>query len=430
MTSSVALKFLVVICLTVHQYSNAEKTIESVRQERDVAEWMRDELQSELSDKTRSDYHLTRSRRQADKRVIGDIFKGLMVNYDNNEPPPDDANTTHEGTRVSISLYIVNLKPNDDDTSYDLKFYLRQSWKDPRLKFTPRSALEKLVMLPDKAWSQIWVPDVFIRNEVDAKFHDVTVDNRLLKLTAETGDLWYVITISAKVNCPINFLSYPMDKPHCHLIFESFKYQWHEVNLAFLSKHSVEVSPDVQMNNYLLSEVSTSDCTQNYTAGIYSCLQVEFTFKHRIGYYIIQTYIPSILILFLSWMQFWMKAKDSTCRILVGFLSLLAMLMISNQAAEDGPDVSYMTAMDLWTGVCLFFIFSSLVELLIVLNSQQSSGESDNKLGTAAGTSSSKIQQMLWNPEGVGKVDKVARIVFPAVFLLFNIFYWLCYSFI
>ena len=71
--------------------------------------------------------------------------------------------------------------------------YLRQNWKDPRLAFDPTRLQENLtsMRLGDKRWENIWVPDVFFRNEKKAMYHSVTVDNRLLKLNS-SGYLWYV----------------------------------------------------------------------------------------------------------------------------------------------------------------------------------------------------------------------------------------------
>jgi Neurotransmitter-gated ion-channel ligand binding domain len=69
--------------------------------------------------------------------------------------------------------------------------YLRQAWKDPRLSFKELGNKIVEMRLGDKSWDKIWIPDTFLRNEKGASFHSVTVDNRLLKLSAD-GSLWYV----------------------------------------------------------------------------------------------------------------------------------------------------------------------------------------------------------------------------------------------
>jgi len=74
---------------------------------------------------------------------------------------------------------------------YQVSMYLRQAWRDPRLEFKELRDKIVQVRLGDKSWDTIWIPDTFLRNEKGAIFHDVTVENRMLKLTA-TGDIWYV----------------------------------------------------------------------------------------------------------------------------------------------------------------------------------------------------------------------------------------------
>jgi len=74
---------------------------------------------------------------------------------------------------------------------YMVSMYLRQAWKDKRLRFTPLRNKDKKIRLGDEHWNKIWTPDTFLRNEKGADFHDVTVENRMLTLTDE-GDLWYV----------------------------------------------------------------------------------------------------------------------------------------------------------------------------------------------------------------------------------------------
>ena len=76
---------------------------------------------------------------------------------------------------------------------YSLSFYLRQSWRDPRLEFTPvdDSKEAQKVKLSQDSWDKLWVPDTFFRNEKRANFHVITVPNTLVRIN-ETGHVWYV----------------------------------------------------------------------------------------------------------------------------------------------------------------------------------------------------------------------------------------------
>jgi len=72
-----------------------------------------------------------------------------------------------------------------------VNIYFRQAWRDPRLRFVPPSAKLEKIRLGFEAQKKIWIPDTFFRNEKRAQFHEVTVDNRLMRVSKE-GDVWYV----------------------------------------------------------------------------------------------------------------------------------------------------------------------------------------------------------------------------------------------
>ena len=73
-----------------------------------------------------------------------------------------------------------------------MSMYLRQNWRDQRLGYKATTPKSNEIRLGEGSWDSIWVPDTFLRNEKRANFHEVTVNNRLLRLNS-TGYLWYVI---------------------------------------------------------------------------------------------------------------------------------------------------------------------------------------------------------------------------------------------
>ena len=54
--------------------------------------------------------------------------------------------------------------------------------------------------------------------------------------------------------------------------------------------------------------------------GAYPRLSLSFKLKRNIGYFILQTYMPSILITILSWVSFWINYDASAARVALGTL--------------------------------------------------------------------------------------------------------------
>ena len=69
------------------------------------------------------------------------------------------------------------------------------------------------------------------------------------------------------------------------------------------------VDEGIELPQLELIQNFTSDCTTNYSTGSFTCLEVVFRFKRRLGYFMFHTYIPTCLIVMMSWISFWIKPE-------------------------------------------------------------------------------------------------------------------------
>ena len=139
----------------------------------------------------------------------------------------------------------------------------------------------------------------------------------------------------------------------------------------------------IKMPQFTLVGHQTDDCTKNYTSGTYTCIQALFILKREIGYYVIQIYIPSFLLVILSWachhssssgwpygwpygrpeeflqfsakvltcslmssviskkVSFWISIEATPARISLGITTVLTISSMRNGAAMSLPKVSY-----------------------------------------------------------------------------------------
>lgn len=84
------------------------------------------------------------------------------------------------------------------------------------------------------------------------------------------------------------------------------------------------------------------------------------------SYYLIQVYLPSGLIVILSWIGFWISYDAVPARL---SLSVITVLTISTQTGDvrtQLPPVSYIKALDVWMSMCLIMVFASLIQFAIV----------------------------------------------------------------
>lgn len=52
--------------------------------------------------------------------------------------------------------------------------------------------------------------------------------------------------------------------------------------------------------------------------GTYQRLSLSFDLQRNIGYFVFQTYLPSILIVMLSWVSFWINHEATSARVALG----------------------------------------------------------------------------------------------------------------
>jgi len=57
---------------------------------------------------------------------------------------------------------------------------------------------------------------------------------------------------------------------------------------------------------------------QSCTAGSYQRLSLSFRLERNIGFFLFQNYLPSVLIVMLSWVSFWINHEASSARVALG----------------------------------------------------------------------------------------------------------------
>lgn len=98
----------------------------------------------------------------------------------------------------------------------------------------------------------------------------------------------------------------------------------------------------------------------------FTCLRVDFNLRRMLGFYILQIYIPTTLIVFASWISFWLSCDAVPARTSLGIVTVLTMTTQGSSAVSSLPKVSYIKAVDIWIAVCLTFVFSALIEFAFV----------------------------------------------------------------
>ncbi|XP_061330814.1 glycine receptor subunit alpha-3 isoform X3 [Pezoporus flaviventris] len=290
-----------------------------------------------------------------------DKLMGRMSGYDARIRP----NFKGPPVNVTCNIFINSFGSIAETTmDYRVNIFLRQNWNDPRLAYSeyPDDSLD----LDPSMLDSIWKPDLFFANEKGANFHEVTTDNKLLRIF-KNGNVLYSIRLTLILSCPMDLKNFPMDVQTCIMQLESFGYTMNDLIFEWQEKGAVQVAEGLTLPQFLLKEEKDlCYCTKHYNTGKFTCIEVRFHLERQMGYYLIQMYIPSLLIVILSWVSFWINMDAAPARVALGITTVLTMTTQSSGSRASLPKVSYVKAIDIWMAVCLLFVFSALLEYAAV----------------------------------------------------------------
>ncbi|XP_047996073.1 glutamate-gated chloride channel isoform X4 [Leguminivora glycinivorella] len=373
---------------------------------------------------------------------------------------------------VNINIFVRTITTiSDIKMEYSVQLTFREQWLDERLKFNNLGGRLKYLTLTEA--NRVWMPDLFFSNEKEGHFHNIIMPNVYIRIFPN-GNVLYSIRISLTLSCPMNLKLYPLDKQTCSLRMAS--YGWTTDDLVFLWKEGdpVQVVKNLHLPRFTLEKFLTDYCNSKTNTGEYSCLKVDLLFKREFSYYLIQIYIPCCMLVIVSWVSFWLDQGAVPARVSLGVTTLLTMATQTSGINASLPPVSYTKAIDVWTGVCLTFVFGALLEFALVNYASRSNKHRENMKKTRremeAATANldaasdlldtdsnatfamkplrggePKMRQCevhmnparknccrLWMskfPTRSKRIDVISRITFPLVFALFNLAYWSTYLF-
>uniref|UniRef100_A0A8C6SF71 Gamma-aminobutyric acid type A receptor subunit gamma3 n=1 Tax=Neogobius melanostomus TaxID=47308 RepID=A0A8C6SF71_9GOBI len=315
----------------------------------------------------------------------------------------------------------------------------------------------------------IWLPDTIFRNSKTADSHWITTPNQLLRIW-NNGKILYTLRMTINAECQLQLHNFPMDEHSCPLVFSSYGYPRDEIIYKWKRK-SVETSDQKYWRLYQFDFMGLripQTCSRRRD---YVVMTVYFDLSRRMGYFTIQTYIPCILTVVLSWVSFWIKSDATPARTALGITTVLTMTTLSTVARNSLPRVSYVTAMDLFVTVCFLFVFAAMIEYAMLNyysynNRPPPRAYSSFNMTRVPRTMMPMGNSLFWHDyddncfyecldgkdcksffccyeeckEGgwrkgrihvnIHELDTYSRVFFPTSFLLFNIVYWVSYLYL
>ncbi|XP_046682947.1 glycine receptor subunit alpha-2 isoform X2 [Homalodisca vitripennis] len=373
--------------------------------------------------------------------TFNDILPEDPKLYDKMRPPKKDGNPTV----VYFHVTVMGLDSIDENSmTYAADIFFAQTWKDNRLRL-PENMTSEYRLLEVEWLKNMWRPDSFFKNAKAVTFQTMTIPNHYMWLYKDKTIL-YMVKLTLTLSCAMNFMIYPHDTQECKLQMESLSHTTDDMIFQWDPDVPLVVDENIELPQLQLVKNNTADCTQVYSTGNFTCLEVVFVLKRRLGYYLFHTYIPTCLIVIMSWVSFWIKPEAAPARVTLGVTSLLTLSTQHAKSQASLPPVSYLKAVDAFMSACTVFVFMALMEYCLV---NIVLGDSDlpqkppeplkpDKIFDLAAKNARLLtgqppvpprpSQAQRNRSRAINIDRFSRVFFPLLFFILNCSYWVKFA--
>ncbi|CAG7719892.1 unnamed protein product [Allacma fusca] len=389
------------------------------------------------------------SRRIAEQATLQRILD--PTSYDSRINP--GGNNTNGPVEITVQIYTRAIyKIDDANNELGLQITMRQQWNDPRLVYNSRVGSDDLKYVTVQDLSKIWRADIFVANAKEENLHDFNKPNAFARIYPN-GDILLSERVSLSIFCPMNLKNFPFDSQTCKIRLASYSSVNTDIVLTWRADDPLQASPDLNIQEFILTSFETDRCDANTTTGTYSCIVSYFHFQRTRLYYLVHIFIPCLMLSIVAYLVFWLEPSNLIPRLIISLASLfVAAIQISN-FNKDLPKASQTKAVDNYTGTALTFVFVTLIETIVVYS--LSRGEASDDPSKNGGTSPDDPEAENLKTEAEGgdaqkktskfrarnvrnylsgirrrssRIDVLFRILYPIIFALFALVYVLVYA--
>ncbi|XP_018350932.1 PREDICTED: glycine receptor subunit alpha-3-like [Trachymyrmex septentrionalis] len=293
--------------------------------------------------------------------------------YDKMVRPPGVINET-DPIRIYTKAFIYTIRSNMAKTlRFDVHLMMQFRYLDKRLKFTDIAPYLTQIYGGQNAHKLIWTPTVYVANERTSAVMGNGVKDLLISISSH-GMVILNTRLETTLNCGLRLEKFPFDVQECPLVFESWTHNVNEMVLDW-DEDPIVIADNLYLTEYKLMDMWVNRSGITYTpsqyhyghfAGNFSSINITFKLAREMGFFMMDYYIPSILIVVISWVSFWLHQDASAPRIVLGTNTILAFMTLASKVENSLPKVSYIKASEIWFLGCTIFLFAAMVEFAFV----------------------------------------------------------------
>ena len=295
---------------------------------------------------------------------------------DTSRPGPENV-----PTKVEIDLYVIDIDDiNSAQQNFISNIFIEAKWKDQRLANRKGKTTYDI--------KDVWNPNLqFLnRQKLFKSFPDIVeVDS--------DGTVVYKQRVVGGFSQPLDLHDFPFDEQKFAFQLLSIDYTPSEVDLV---ENSTGISAKFSVADWDIIGFDVKKVEYKFvpdeppTEGMILTINA----KRYAHFYIYKFIVPLLLIVFMSWIVFWMDPTDYATKISIAITSMLTLIAYQLLAVSSLPEVPYLTRIDSLMLFSTILVFATLIEVTVT-----------------------SILTKRDNVELARSIDTYCRYIFPLIFV-------------
>jgi hypothetical protein len=281
--------------------------------------------------------------------VAGLIFASEPAGFSGSRPHLDG-----QPTEIRAGVYLIDVSHIDGARQeFTADVFLMLSWNDPRLADIAAGVRRFPV-------DQVWNPRIQILNQrrVSTGFPelvDVEPDG-----TVTLRQRYY-----GQYAAPLDLREFPLDRHTFAVRLVVPGYTPDEVHVVVHPEFSVaEALPRYSIPDWSLGPTRLQPAPFTVPGGrTIAGMVAEFDASRHLGFYVGKAFVSVAIIVFMSWIVFWIDPQNVAPRISVSVTSMLTLVAYRFLLGQGLPAVSYLTRLDYFLLGTTILVFLSLIQV-------------------------------------------------------------------
>ena len=264
-----------------------------------------------------------------------------------------------EPTQVSVGIFLLDLVALDDvkqTLTADLFLFLQ--WTDARLADPARgSAVSVCGLVPDR----VWMPLAQMENvrRFEKHYQDVSVIDA-------TGVVTWAQRLDLDLAVQLDLREFPFDRHTLTVGVRPVFSGTGEVRFAVLNEMT-GADNVLSLTGWTLGTPEPSvESRRAPRLGVdQAVFRLDLAIGREAGFYVLKTFVPMMLIIFMSWAVFWTDPNQIGPKLSLPATAMLTLIAYQFTFVAVLPRISYLTMADRLTLSSSVLVFGALVEAVV-----------------------------------------------------------------